>query len=164
MSVVVRAMTPADHAQVLALNEADVDRLSPLDAERLASIVAMSRHALVADDGGVVAAFVLTLGPGQAYDSANYAWFEQRYADHTYLDRVVVAPTHRRRGLAGRLYAVVEASGRVTLEVDVEPPNEPSLAFHRARGYEAIGRLRQPTGKVSAMHVREALGSRTGGM
>ena len=32
--------------------------------------------------------------------------------------------------------------GRMLLEVSSEPPNRASLAFHAARGYREVGRLR----------------------
>jgi len=50
----------------------------------------------------------------------------------------------RRRGVAGQVYDEVEARtvGRaplLTLEVNSDPPNEASLAFHAARGFEQVG-------------------------
>ena len=126
------------------MNAADVDKLAPLSAERLTWIVSMSHHALVADDHDAIAGFVVTLRPGATYDSHNYAWFSERFDDFVYLDRIIVASTHRRRGVAGLLYDRVErdaAGSRVLLEVNWNPPNEPSLAFHAARGYIELDRF-----------------------
>ncbi|MGZ8718539.1 MAG: GNAT family N-acetyltransferase, partial [Aeromicrobium sp.] len=71
------------------------------------------------------------------------------------LDRIVVAQTHRRLGIASRLYDEIERALPVTLEVYAEPPNGPSLAFHAARGYDEIGRLPQGSGKIAAMFVKK---------
>jgi uncharacterized protein len=95
------------------------------------------------------------------YPSANYRWFEDRGVDHLYVDRIVVADHARRRGVAGMLYAAVERAaaeqGRaeVTCEVNVRPRNEPSLAFHAARGYAEVGRQETDAGsKTVAMLAR----------
>ncbi len=143
-SVVVRDMGDGDRDTVLALNAGDVEHLSSLDGARLDWIVSLARLAVVAEIGGEVAAFALVVGPGTAYDSANYRWFGDRLADFSYLDRIVVAGPFRRRGLAGLLYDRAEAdgagSGILVCEVNVEPANEPSLAFHQGRGYRELGR------------------------
>lgn len=151
----IRPIETRDLEAVLALNQGNLDGVGPLDAERLAWIVSLADRALVADVAGDIGGFVIALGPGTAYDSPNYAWFEQRFEAHTYLDRIVVAPGHRRTGIASSLYDAIEGSRPVTLEVYCEPPNEASLAFHAARGYEEIGRQPQSNGKTVAMFVKQ---------
>ena len=149
-------MLAADLPAVLALNQGALDGVGPLDGDRLEWITSLDGRALLADDNGIVAGFVITIGPGTLYDSINYRWFEERYDDHTYLDRVVIAPDYRRTGLGSRLYDAIESdsSGPVTLEVYVVPPNDVSLAFHRNRGYDEVGRLEQSNGKVAALFAR----------
>lgn len=142
-----RELTDDDVLAVAALNDAEVPRVSPLGEVGLRTIVPACDLALVAEDrAGRLAGFVLAIAPAAAYDSVNYGWFEARGTDHLYVDRVVVAPTHRRLGVAGRLYAAVEdrarTSGRaeVTCEVNVRPPNPASAAFHTRRGFVEVGR------------------------
>jgi predicted GNAT superfamily acetyltransferase len=108
---------------------------------------------------GVLAGFVLVFGPGTPYDSPNYRWFADVYGTaFDYLDRIVVDDRFRRRGLAGAVYDEVEATaalrGRLTLEVNLDPPNEPSLSFHRGRGYREVGQLGAPGHRVSLMAKR----------
>lgn len=155
----IRPLVPADLGVVLELNQGALDGVGPLDADRLRWIVGLSERALVVDVDGGIGGFILTIAPGTAYDSPNYRWFEARFAVHCYLDRIVVAPGHRRRGIASRLYDEIERKLPVTLEVYAEPPNEPSLAFHAARGYEKIDRLPQANGKVAAMLVKREVAS-----
>lgn len=154
----VRALGDGDLAAVLALNQAALDAVGPLDTDRLRRLVGMAEQALVAEDDGEVAGFVLTIPPGTPYDSANYGWFGERYDDFCYLDRVVVAPTHLRRGIGTLLYDAVEAAGsrhrHMALEVYAVPPNETSLAFHAHRGYAEVGRLAQDSGKTCAMFLK----------
>ena len=137
-----RPITPADHADVLALNERHVELTAPLAEPRLVEMVGLADRACVVDVDGAFAGFVLTFATGSAYDGENFAWFSERYADLAYLDRVVVHEDFRRRGLASRVYDELEGTcGRpvLTLEVNLDPPNEPSLAFHRARGFVEVG-------------------------
>ena len=140
---VLRPITPADHAAVLALNGAHVELLSPLDKHRLWWLLDLAAHAdlIVADEA--TAGFVLAFAPGTAYDSENYRWFSERFDDFLYLDRIAIDPAFRRRGLASAVYdeleAAAAASGRMVLEVNHD--NDGSLAFHRARGYVELDRL-----------------------
>ena len=61
-------------------------------------------------------------------------------------------------GLGSAVYDVVEddalRAGQLTLEVNAEPPNPASLAFHARRGYREVGRLGGPGKTVSLMAKR----------
>lgn len=151
-----RPITSRDVAYVLALNEADVELLAPLSAARLEQLQEWADLACVIDAGEGPVGFVLTFASGTPYDSPNYAWFAARYPDFYYLDRIVLAPSARRGGLGGRVYDEVahRAGDRpFCLEVNADPPNEPSLAFHAARGFVEVGRLGEP-GHVVSLQVR----------
>ena len=145
-----RPITARDHAAVLALNEDHVELLAPLDQPRLGVLLEESETAHVIDLEGTFAGFVGTFAAGSAYDGENFAWFTEHFDDFCYLDRVVIHEDFRRRGLASRVYDELEsACGRAafTLEVNLDPPNEPSLAFHRRRGYVEVGQ------RVSGGHL-----------
>jgi predicted GNAT superfamily acetyltransferase len=150
---------------VLALNQASVRELSSLDYPRLGYILALAYRSLVVDlgtDGGV-AAFAIAVAPGAPYDSANYRWFSERYAQFLYLDRIAVAAEHRRRGFGRLLYEQMEQAAqplaRMVCDVNVRPRNDASLAFHAARGYEDVGRLDHGEEKTVALMSKELLGS-----
>jgi predicted GNAT superfamily acetyltransferase len=147
MSALLRPITEADHADVLALNEQNVELLAPLGEPRLRQLLGWADSGSVIDVDGAFGGFVLTFASGSSYDGENFSWFAQRYADFAYLDRIVIHEDFRRRGLGTQVYDELEvACGRplFTLEVNVDPPNEPSLAFHRARGYTEVGRRTLP--------------------
>ena len=154
-----RPIAEADVPAVLALNHRFVDLLSPLDAERLLWLVGLSDHADVVEVDERVVGFVLTMAPGADYDSENYLWHAARYGDSFYyLDRIVIAEEMRRQGVAAFVYDAMEdvarAFGRMTLEVNVDPPNLESLAFHERRGYVEVGRLGEP-GHVVGLLAKE---------
>lgn len=147
-------MRPADHPEVLALNERNVELLAPLDEQRLLQLVGWAETAAVIDVDGSFAGFVLTFASGSAYDGENFAWFSEGFADFCYLDRVVIHEDFRRRGLGTRVYDELEpGSGRplFALEVNLDPPNEASLAFHRARGFTEVGQRMSSGHLVSLM-------------
>ncbi|MEP6528127.1 MAG: GNAT family N-acetyltransferase [Nocardioidaceae bacterium] len=155
-----RPITDSDVSTVLALNAADVAALSPLDHERLTLLRKQAAHALVAEVAGEIVGFVLTFAPGSGYDSDNFAWFSQRYVSgFLYLDRIVVGQSYRRRRIAGRMYDALEdearAYGRLVCEVNSQPANPASLAFHSARGYAEVGHLSHGPGKVTVMLCKE---------
>jgi len=159
MTTSLRPITPADHDDVLALNERHVELLAPLDRPRLLELISWADHADVIDVDGAFAGFVVTFTAGSPYDGENFAWFSERYDDFCYLDRVVLHEDFRRRGLGSLVYDELEGGcGRpvFALEVNLDPPNDPSLAFHRARGYAEVGQ------RDSGGHLVSLLAKRLG--
>jgi predicted GNAT superfamily acetyltransferase len=154
-----RRIDAPDHAQVLALNEANVVKLAPMDEARLLELDRIADRFDVIDVDGSFGGFVITFAPGTTYDSENYRWFTERYDGHFYyLDRIVLADEHRRQGLGTFVYDELEhvarRYGRLALEVNLVPRNDVSLAFHDRRGYVEVGRLGDEAHLVSLMEKR----------
>ncbi len=150
-------MTVADLDRVLEINQANVPEVGPVDLERLSFIVDESVFALVVEVDGDVVGYCLVLGPGSTYDSVNYRWFMERYDDAYYLDRVAFDAGAQGQGLGSQLYVeldrrIAELGVSITLEVNLDPPNEPSLAFHRKHGYVEVGRQMSKGIEVSLLH------------
>ena len=157
MSDLLEPLGVADTVQVLALNERHQHLTAPLDADRLWHLAAVGTVEVVRVDGAF-AGFVVTVADDAEHDSGNFLWFRERYDAFDYLDRIVVHEDFRRRGLAGRVYDEVETrtarrAPLLTLEVNVDPPNEASLAFHAARGFEPVGQ-REFDGHTVSMQVK----------
>ena len=146
-------MTHSDFDSIVHLNQNALEGVGPLDNESLSLLVKMSDQALVVEDDGDIAGFVITLPPGAEYDSTRYRWFEDKLVDdYVYLDRIVVSNEHRRKGVASKLYEEIEGDAPVALEV--YETNDVSLAFHESRGFEEVGALTHD-GKTNLMLVRE---------
>jgi hypothetical protein len=148
-------MTTADQPALLALNNAAAPNVNVLEPEQFDWLATRSDYARVAERGGQVVGFVMALGSGTKYWSPNYAWFSARYDRFIYLDRVVVAASAQRTGVGRALYADLAqfASGRwprITLEVNVRPPNPGSITFHAALGFRQVG-VRSYDGNEVAM-------------
>ncbi len=141
-----RSADPGDFAAILALNEESVAVLSPLSEESLAKLHAQAAAHFVVEQNGCVVAFLLALREGAGYASPNYRWFAKRYARFLYVDRVVVALAAHGQGLGSLLYrrlfehAAALHVERVVCEIDVDPPNLQSQAFHARFGFREVGR------------------------
>ena len=140
-----RDATPADFPAILALNEDWVHFLSPLTAERLEALHRSAAYHKVVEIDGTVAAFLLAFREGAPYDSPNYLWFLEHYPHFLYIDRIVVAPSHRGGGFGAMLYDDIAAFAArsgvpwLTCEFDVEPPNPGSMRFHERMGFAEVG-------------------------
>jgi hypothetical protein len=127
---------------LLALNNAHAQELSWLEPERLRHLVA---EAFYARRIGNLDAFLLAFDQDARYDSPNFLWFRDRYQRFVYVDRIVVASSARGLGCARRLYhglfeqAVRAGHERVVCEVNSNPPNPGSDAFHAALGFVEVG-------------------------
>ncbi|HLI10804.1 MAG TPA: GNAT family N-acetyltransferase [Alphaproteobacteria bacterium] len=147
-------------AAVLDLNNAHAVELSWLEPERLSALLCQAFHARRL---GALDAFLLAFDERAAYDSPNYLWFRSRYARFVYVDRVVVAPLARGRGYARLLYADLFARARsaghavIVCEVNAEPPNPASDAFHAALGFVEVGRAQIHQGRKTVRYLAYAL-------
>jgi predicted GNAT superfamily acetyltransferase len=152
----VRDAVAHDHPAVLRLNNDAVPHVNALDETSLTWLAEHTRYFRVAEDGDGIAGFVLMLESGTEYWSANYAWFTSRYDAFLYLDRVIVAPRAQRSGVGRLLYDDVTAFARgqwprITLEVNLRPPNPVSVAFHQRMGFRQVGTREYEEGAVLMM-------------
>jgi predicted GNAT superfamily acetyltransferase len=144
-------------ASLLALNNANARELSWLEPDRLAHLVSQAFLAACVGD----AALLLAFAQDADYDSPNFLWFRDRYERFVYVDRVVVMPAARGRGLARRLYQdLFDAARRVghprvVCEVNSVPPNPVSDAFHAAMGFSAVGLGEGDGGKIVRYLVKD---------
>lgn len=142
---------------LLALNNAHATELSPLTLDRFSQLIGQSFYAAAI---GEADALLLTFDQSAVYDSPNFLWFRSHFAaeqappgtrvehnaNFVYVDRVVTAPAARGRGYARALYADLLARAksaghtRIVCEVNFDPPNPASDAFHASLGFHEIGR------------------------
>ncbi|MEO0681760.1 MAG: GNAT family N-acetyltransferase [Pseudomonadota bacterium] len=130
---------------LVALNRANEAELSPLAPEAFRTLVGDAFLALTTPDE---AAFLIAFDQDAPYDSPNFLWFKARRARFAYVDRIAVSEEARGRGLARALYAALFETARaaghdaVVCEVNSDPPNPASDAFHAAMDFEAVGEAR----------------------
>jgi predicted GNAT superfamily acetyltransferase len=141
-NTVISALADAPEQGVLALNNAHAAELSWLEPGDLRHLIA---EAFYAQAVGGCDAFLIAFDQDADYASPNFQWFRARYPRFVYVDRVVVSPAARGLGLARTLYhdlfdrAAAAGHTIVTCEVNSEPPNPASDAFHAALGFLVVG-------------------------
>lgn len=150
-----RPLTPADAHALAPLNDAATPAVPITAPDDLARLIALSALPLGLDRAGRLVGFVLALEPGADYDSENYRFFEERGVPSMYVDRIVVSESERGSGLGQALYAAVFEAARergfaeVTCEVNLDPPNPGSLAFHGRLGFQQVGEQATKGGTVT---------------
>lgn len=160
----IRDITGADAAALLALNNAEAERVNALTAEGLASLLASAFAARITVDGhGAPLAFLIAFDHATPPQGPNHAWFTARESYFAYVDRVVVAPAARGKGLARALYADLariaqaEFTNLLACEVNLDPPNPESLAFHEKLGFTACGEALDPRNGKRVQYMRKPL-------
>ncbi|MFD1714360.1 GNAT family N-acetyltransferase [Amnibacterium flavum] len=153
MTSTLRPLRESDLPEVTALNNSAYPAVPLATESEIAGLVDIASLALVAEEDGAVRGFLVAVDPGAHYDSENYVYFSARAAELTrpflYIDRIVIGEGARGSGLGRRLYDAVfdraagDGRAEVTCEVNIEPPNPQSLAFHARMGFERVGE--QPT-------------------
>lgn len=143
MSSDLRAPDEADVAALLELNNDHAVELSELTPDGLRELIGIAWRVRIVDDAQ---AMVVAFDQDTASTGQNFTWFRQRHDRFAYIDRVVVAPHARGRGLARLLYDDVMTAARAAAqpvlcaEVNLDPPNPASDAFHASLGFVEVGR------------------------
>lgn len=136
------SITAADRGKLHRLNNAHAIELSFQTIEEFDGLIARAFAGLATEDSG---AFMLAFDEHGAIPSKNYAWFKARYPRFVYIDRVVVAPQRRRSGIAAAFYAELTERARgaghamLCCEINSDPPNPASDAFHARQGFAPVG-------------------------
>jgi predicted GNAT superfamily acetyltransferase len=138
--------TRAHFPAILLLNEAFVDKLAPLSLAHLSLLDSNAAyHRVALDERGELAGVVLAIGWQAQHDGVNFRWFARRFADFLYVDRIIVSARHQGAGVGSLLYRDLfrfgraEKYGRITCEIDAEPPNPRSERFHARFGFHEVG-------------------------
>jgi predicted GNAT superfamily acetyltransferase len=160
--MLLRDYRPTDLETIHRINQGEVPAVGTETIEDLADIAEQSTIALIAEVDGEIAGFCLVLAPGAEYDSLNYVWFSERYDDFVYLDRVAFPAMFQGRGLGRAMYAEVErlaaerrpSATDFTLEVNLRPRNEQSLAFHARLGFIEVGQQETDYGSLVSLMTK----------
>ena len=154
---------PGDLDDLLALSNAHEEEIGTLAKEAFAELVGMSFRTRMS---GKRDAFLIALSERAPDNAPNFRWFAARFARFVYIDRVVVQERSRKRGLGKLLYNdVIEAARcvghtRICCEVNIDPPNPGSDAFHARMGFEEVGRAYLPDRRKTVRYLMRDLTSR----
>lgn len=160
MAFEIRRAALDDHEAILAINAQGVPGVSELGAAKLARLAAAADPLLVAVRDGSIAAYLIAFRPDAAYAGTCFQWFREHHPRSLYIDQVAVGSDWRRSGVASELYAALEVAARergldaLTCEVNIDPPNPQSMAFHGVRGFQEVATLDVPDGRRVSLQVR----------
>lgn len=147
----IRKYDSRDLDWLVELNNACVPSVDPHTAETLADNIKYCSHTLIADRYGVPLGAVMLMREGTEYGSKNYAWHNANNDQHLYVDRIIVSEDARGLGVGRKLYkyAILAAQADnvpLTAEVNTQPDNPQSHAFHEALGFDTAGETEHEPG------------------
>ena len=142
----IRSLTRVDINSMWEINEQGLPGTGKVSLKEISHLLDISELALGVYEGGKLLGFVLCLLPKTNYGSLNYAWFNERYDEFIYVDRIAVSEEHRNHGVGTDLYGCVISYSQqhnvpIAAEVNSEPPNPGSMRFHVRQKFEEIGTL-----------------------
>ena len=148
-----RELTEEDLGALLALNNTSTPAVNPLTLEELKSILSLAEKCWVVEIDRELAAALIIIGPDQNYSSDNYSWLETQFSNYCYVDRIMVDENHKRKGFGNNLYQKLEHHAEckgahiLLCEVNLEPPNPQSIAFHSQLDWEPFFEREHAPGK-----------------
>jgi len=155
-------LSSVDAAIMLPLNNAHAKETSALDEASLTALIDMAFYARGIDRGAT--AFLIALDQDATYDSPNFLWFKACRESFVYIDRIIISSAARGQGLARSLYedlfAAAKHAGhdRVVCEVNIDPPNRVSEAFHATMGFRAVGEATIRNATKTVRYLERVLG------
>src|ERR1700684_4472852 len=154
-------LSPRDVTIMLPLNNAHAKETSALDEVSFTALLDMAFYARGLDRGAT--AFLIALDHNASYGSPNFIWFQAARASFVYIDRIIVSSSARGRGIARLLYDDLFAAARnaghdrVVCEVNIDPPNLVSEAFHAAMGFKPVGEATIHNGTKIVRYLEKTL-------
>jgi uncharacterized protein len=157
----IQALRLPDISYMLPLNNTHTAETSLLDEASLAALLSMAFYARGIDRGAT--ALLIALEHTACYTNPNFNWFKTHRESFIYVDRVIISSAARGQGLGRALYrdlfAAAKQAGhdRVVCEVNIDPPNPTSEAFHAAMGFIGIGQATIHSGTRTVCYLERAL-------
>ena len=139
---------PDQFDKILKNNAEFVQWLAPLDKAKLQALLSSTIYARQIGEGDAV--LLAVASETEIVDHANLEWLKARRDNFIYIDRVIVGAAAQGNGYGGRLYADLADFARqngydsVTCEVNTQPDNPGSHAFHLRQGFLPMGEQNNP--------------------
>jgi predicted GNAT superfamily acetyltransferase len=155
-------LTLADAPVMLSLNNAHASETSGLDEAGIRELLTMAFYARGIDRGAT--ALLLALDQDALYRNPNFEWFKCSPTSFVYIDRIIVAAAARGLGIGRLLYddlfaaAIHAGHNNIVCEVNVDPPNPASVAFHQKLGFNQVGQGSIHGGAKTVRYFEKTLG------
>ena len=142
----IRALQISDSSLIWKINEQGLPGTGKVSEQEIVDLLEFSSLSIGLFDNNSLLGFVICLPPKTAYGSLNYLWFNERYDDFLYVDRIAVSTANRNQKIGSKLYqAVIDTASKlgvpIAAEVNLRPPNPDSVRFHQRHGFTEIGQF-----------------------
>ena len=142
----IRALQISDSSSIWEINEQGLPGTGKVSEQEILDLLNYSSLSIGLFDSNSLLGFVICLPPKTAYGSLNYLWFNERYDDFLYVDRIAVSIANRDQKIGSKLYqAVTDTASKlgvpIAAEVNLRPPNPDSVRFHQRHGFTEIGQF-----------------------
>ena len=142
----IRALQISDSSSIWEINEQGLPGTGKVSEQEILDLLNYSSLSIGLFDSNSLLGFVICLPPKTAYGSLNYLWFNERYDDFLYVDRIAVSTANRNQKIGSKLYQVVTDTASklgvpIAAEVNLRPPNPDSVRFHQRHGFTEIGQF-----------------------
>ncbi|KZL15887.1 GNAT family N-acetyltransferase [Pseudovibrio sp. Ad26] len=140
--MLIRSFIAGDLTWMHALNQEHAVELSSLTRDGFAELIEKATYVRVAEKE---VGLLISYDQDGDYSSINFKWFCVAYDNFLYVDRIVISKAARGQGIARKLYddlfSFAKAKGyeRIVCEVNSDPPNPASDAFHASLGFQIVG-------------------------
>ncbi len=138
-------VTEDDYSAILDANGTAIPHVNSLSRDALDDLAGQAFYFRAVRNEEGLMGILLALSQDAVYGSPNFNWFRERYTRFVYIDRIVVAASVRRGGIGRALYTDLErraaaSAPLLACEVNIDPPNPGSMAFHERFGFAEVGR------------------------
>lgn len=159
----IRYLTVNEIQTMWEINEQGLPGTGRVSPDEIKNLLDISELSIGIFENDSLRGFVICLLPNTAYGSLNYAWFNQRYENFIYVDRIAVDEKYRNQGIGHKLYETVfeyavKNNLPVAAEVSLRPQNLGSDRFHLRHGFYAIAEVDHGD-KAVTMYIRNIMGS-----
>lgn len=142
-----RPLLQQDALAVWEINEEGLPGTGKVTVEEISYLIEISNISIGIFEQDELVGFVICLSPNVDYSSLNYAWFNEKYDEFIYVDRIAVSTNHRGRGIGSSIYQElfkISEKKRIPIaaEVNSVPPNLGSMRFHQRFKFLEVGTLK----------------------
>ena len=129
--------------EIYVLNQSLTPMLGALkDIQHLKRLINMSKCSKGLKIRGKIAAFMICFREDSEYESKNYLYFNRKYKEFLYVDRIGVSKNLENNGLGSILYTdIIENFGvdlKICAEINIRPMNKKSIIFHKKHHFKKV--------------------------
>lgn len=152
----IRPLSPSDWDEVLRINSECQPGVAHLDRTELERLIGLkNEHLGMEGPDGRLVGYLLAFPSDTPYDGEEFFILTKTsIGPFIYVDQVAVDTAMRRKGAGSRLYQAIESAAQrrgvrtLSCEINLNPPNPGSLAFHRSRGFKQTSVMETQDGRT----------------